>query len=98
MIMENKEKYYKTRVVFEVISKDAPFSGGAEDLYQAITSGDCSGAKTECTSVELNREECAEALVGQGSDPSFLLGGLDEEDDSEEDFEDTLCRRLGARP
>lgn len=66
--------YYKTRIVVTVLS-DGPYNPDTiHDLAYDITEGECSGDYKVESSEELTREEMAEALEAQGSDPAFLLG------------------------
>lgn len=77
------EQLKKTVITVTVLSNgDYEFTNLASLAYD-ITDGDCSGA-CEVTSIQtLSREEMAEALKAQGSDPTFLLG--EDEDGGHDD-------------
>lgn len=67
--------YYKTIVTVEVLSECEIGDSSLEDIASEIHSGEWSGSYN-VTSVEvLSPEKMAQALIDQGSDPSFF--GLD---------------------
>jgi hypothetical protein len=71
------ERYYKTRIVIEVLSNEpitTPFGiEDLEDVAYEVVDGEWSGAVSVESMEELTKEECAAALIAQGSDPSFLI-------------------------
>lgn len=74
-------KYFKTVVQVEILSEDAPFSGGISDIAEAITTGDMSGRQLDSIVTQLTPDQARAALTAQGSDPSFFMG-LAEEDEA----------------
>jgi hypothetical protein len=79
LVHTGERKYFKTIVVVEVLSQDAPWSDDYEfsDLSNAITDGPCSGAVRIHAVEELDGPAAAQALMAQGSDPEFF--SLDED-------------------
>lgn len=69
-------KFYKTVVSFEVLSQD-PIPAGMkiEQIAHEAVYGDYSMGNVQCEEIELNETEAAEALLDQGSDPTFF--GID---------------------
>ena len=76
------DKFYRTVVTIEVLS-DRPLthvSGYNYSLAEIVTEikyGDFSG-KWDLSDEVVSREQMAELLLDQGSDPEFLLGSLDD--------------------
>lgn len=66
------KRFFRTTVTVEVISRGPYVFSDLADLHQDITSGPCSGS-TSVEIEELSAAEAAEALIEQGSDPTFLL-------------------------
>ena len=68
------KKYYKTTITIEVLSEYEPVSSdcGLHCIAREINSGGWSGQRTKLVSKELTPKEAADALVAQGSDPSFF--------------------------
>ena len=70
-------KFYKTRIVVEVLS-EYPLANEISsprclaDLKHAVTDGDCSGDITKVEEEILTPLQAAQALLSQGSDPSFF--------------------------
>lgn len=73
----SEQKFYKTRIVLEVLSEGPLEWDSLEGLVADITDGPYSGDVVEETSTELSRKEMAQALRDQRSDPDFLLGEPD---------------------
>lgn len=69
--MESKRKFYKTVYEIHVLS-ETPGELDLEDMYRAITSGDCSGQVIFKQHKELTALEAARELMAQGSDPEFF--------------------------
>ena len=80
------ERYYKTKIVVEVLSNEpitTPFDlDDLEELAFEVINGGWSGVAYVEKAEELTREECVEALEAQGSDPSFLIMYYSEEEDN----------------
>ena len=76
-----KAKYWKKVLRVEILCEgETPVV--IDDLKEAhyqITEGHCSGIVEEIMVAPLTREECAEALIAQGSDPDFLVEDWEEE-------------------
>jgi hypothetical protein len=70
------DKFYKTVISIEILSDELyPDCVTLEQINYDITEGHCSGRLlTEVHNEELTKEQMAEALIAQGSDPSFLIG------------------------
>lgn len=70
------KKFYKSIIQVEVLSENAPMSSfcgeDLDNIHWQITYGDCSGATKIVSETELSGKEMAEALLHQGSDPSFF--------------------------
>lgn len=66
-------KFFRSSFLVEVLSQDEPTSQmGLSEIAYAISEGDCSGA-TRCIGVDqLTAQQCAAALLSQGSSPSFF--------------------------
>ena len=77
------EKFYRTVVTIEVLS-DRPlvdkdgYNYSLAEIAHEIEHGDFSG-KHELFEEVVSKEQMAELLLDQGSDPEFLLGELDDE-------------------
>ena len=66
--------FYRTVLQVEILS-DEPYRYKAlSDVAFDIIEGDCSGKTTVVSQEEVSKEQMAELLIAQGSDPSFLLG------------------------
>lgn len=72
-------KFYKTTIVFEVLSTEPTTDMGLDDLLEACDSGPMVGDVRSEAMVEVSREEMADLLVEFRSDPSFF--DLDDEED-----------------
>lgn len=72
-------RYFRTVVSYEVLSRDTPFSGSAEDLAMQIVDGDCSGIEWSRIVAELSPRIMAKHLIAQGSDADFLVSEEDQE-------------------
>ena len=66
-------KFYKTRIVVEVLSEN-PLSEGLEldSVHWGITNGDWSGTVKWHPPQKLNGKQAAAALRKQGSDPGWF--------------------------
>jgi len=74
-------KYYRTLFQLEVLSDRPSTDYSISEIAHEGVEGDFS-VKTIVMSVdEVNKEQMAELLIAQGSDPEFLI----QEDDDEED-------------
>ena len=74
-------KYFKTRLTFEVLSRDEPYSySGVKQFAYDIVDGDFSGALTGEKILQLTEKQIAKALIAQGSDPEWLID-LEESND-----------------
>lgn len=68
-----KRKFYKTKIVIEILSKDKPYDFyGFRGLYYDINDGDYSGDIIEIDNEILNGLGAVHALIKQGSDPEFF--------------------------
>ncbi len=78
-----KRKFYKTRIVVEVLSEE-PLSEDQEldSVHWGITNGDWSGTVKWSPPKVLNGAQAARALRSQGSDPGFFR--LDDKGGDEE--------------
>lgn len=74
-----KRTFYKTLVTVEVLSEEPLTYSSLQDLGEQITTGDCSGRILEDQTTNLNAQECAGALMEQGSDPGFFMIEIDED-------------------
>lgn len=72
--VETREKYWKTTVVVEVLSKGErpPEWTSLSDLEDSYINGDNSGTQKCCEHEIVTREEMRDLLEAQGSDPNFL--------------------------
>lgn len=75
--------FHKTVISIEVLSEGPYKPTLLEDVHHDITDGQCSGVWSITGTSQLTREQMAEALIAQGSDPEFLLG--DDEYDGQPD-------------
>jgi hypothetical protein len=66
-------KFYRTIIEVEVLSEDPYQPNSLEDVAYDIVYGDCSGAWRVVKQKELNEQDTVEALINQGSDPSFFM-------------------------
>jgi len=64
----------RTIIQVEVLTDEAYNPDSLEQVYYDITHGDASGTMEVKESATLGPQAMADALVKQGSDPSFLLG------------------------
>jgi hypothetical protein len=87
-------KFYKTRIIVEVLSEDTPLSDGMtlSEIDYAITEGDCVGVHSIESVTELTGKEVADELYAFGSTPDFFMlddnGNLTEEGESIKGDED----------
>lgn len=69
-------KFYKSIIQVEVLSEDHPISqlcgADLDQINWQIKYGDCSGCEEIVSETEISAKEAAEALLKQGSDPSFF--------------------------
>lgn len=89
--MSEPRKFYKNRIIVEVLSEDEPLDSNMEmtEVVHAYTEGDCSGQVIWEDPVLLTPEQAAKALEEQGSDPSFFQltsDGKELDDDEGEEF------------
>ena len=68
------KSYKKITLTIEVLSDGAWEWENLTDVAHQISDGECSGEITNEEIEFLTPDEMAEALIAQGSDPSFLLG------------------------
>jgi hypothetical protein len=70
---ESKRTFYRNVLIVEILSED-PFDwDDLRDVYDAITTGDCSGrVKQTITNQKLTGAQTAKRLLKQASDPSFF--------------------------
>ena len=83
---------HRTLVQIEILS-DEPVAADTDlaAIDYQITDGGWSGAVTQVSSTEVNRATMAILLTSQGSDPAFLLGDDDEDDEPGERECDDHC-------
>jgi hypothetical protein len=71
-----KTKFWKTTIVFEVLTEDPdsplPDDMGLSDIIHMTIHGHASGNVTDMESVEVTHEEMKVLLGKQSSDPEFL--------------------------
>lgn len=90
--MSEPRKFYKNRIIVEVLSEDEPLDSNMEmtEVVHAYTEGDCSGQVTWEDPVLLTPAEAAKALEDQGSDPGFFQLTADgkevDDDGNDEEF------------
>lgn len=78
-----KTKFYRTQIIFEVLSDEPiPDELGLDGVLYECNEGGWSGQTTGWHSEEVSRELMSDLLIAQGSDPEFLLG--EEADDEPE--------------
>jgi hypothetical protein len=84
----SKRTFYRTTIQVVVLSEE-PFNYcDLDDVYQAITTGDCSGEVTTTKTEEVDGPTMASALLDQHSDPGFFGLTEDGDDEDEEDEDD----------
>lgn len=66
--------YYRTIIQVEVLSESPYGVTNLEDIAYDIDQGGCSGVVKIVSSEEVSKEQMAELLIAQGSDPEFLIG------------------------
>lgn len=77
----NNRKFFKTRIVIEVLSEEEiPPGMSVEQIAYEARYGGYSMRNVEEKSTELNGKEMAVALMEQGSDPEFFGLTRDGED------------------
>lgn len=76
--------YYRTVLTVEVLSTTPVADWDLSDIAREMVYGDVSGDWQVATVEEVTEERMSELLIAQGSDPSFLLG--DEEDEEDEEY------------
>jgi hypothetical protein len=85
--MVSKRKFYKTVFMVTVLSEES--LGGkfqsAQDIHNMITEGECSGAVGVLPETVLDGKDAADALIAQGSDPSFFRL-TDDGEDADDDY------------
>lgn len=81
------KKYFKTVIRVEVLSEHEPVKDGTPLgwVEESCLFGECSGDISITEVTELTPREAAEALIRQGSDPSFFE--LDDEGNRLDDWQ-----------
>ncbi|MCA9371258.1 MAG: hypothetical protein KC680_04830 [Candidatus Peregrinibacteria bacterium] len=78
----NNQKFFKTVITYEILCADEPYEfESLEQAHYDVTIGHYSGMLLDKQDVELTQNEMHEALITQGSDPSFLDDDWDDESD-----------------
>lgn len=77
--MDEQRKFYKARIVVEIISDRQVDFDNLADVEYEITVGHSSGQWSIGPWKELTREQARKGLEKQGTDPSFLLEGENDE-------------------
>jgi len=72
---EKSRSFKKTTLEVEVLSEGDWDWESLKDVAHSITDGGCSGSVETKDVTFLTEEQTARALLKQGSDPGFLLGG-----------------------
>lgn len=72
--------YYRTIISVEVLSEGLYDPDTLSQVDYDTAEGDCSGSWEILKSEQLTREEMAEALIRQGSCPSFIISDYAEEE------------------
>jgi hypothetical protein len=67
-----KREFHKTVIQVEVLSEEPVGETSLEPVHQQITEGDWSGTVSTVSTETLDGKQAAEALLNQGSDPSFF--------------------------
>jgi hypothetical protein len=81
-------KFYRQLFEVEVLSEGEPLNNvSLQDIDYEITDGHCSGIVKETVREEVTPERMAQLLKAQGSDPEFLLG----EDEADEQLPESVC-------
>lgn len=70
--MPSKRKFYRTKLVVEVLSDEPYTEDDLNYVNRDITDGDCSGEVTNLGSEEVDGPAMAKLLMSQASDPSFF--------------------------
>jgi len=65
-------RFHKTIILVEVLSEDFYDFINLEGTHYDITEGQCSGRVQVLSQFTMNTKQVKEALVEQGSDPSFF--------------------------
>jgi hypothetical protein len=69
-------KYFRTVLTIEVLTKTQAFNGDIAELHETITYGDASGMELVRVVEEVTEDEMGKLLIAQGSDPEFLIGDM----------------------
>lgn len=74
--------YYRSVIQLEILSND-PIPPGYDltDIVEEMTNGEYSGRWNIAEQKEVSKEEMHELLQAQGSDPTFLDDGYEDEED-----------------
>ena len=78
----SERKFYRTRIVIEVLSEGAYEPNSLEGIAHDIDEGDCSGMWDVTDRVEVPVKEFVELVAAQACDPEFF--GLTEEGEDRE--------------
>jgi hypothetical protein len=65
-------QFHRTVIQVEVLSESPIGPVELDTVHHLITQGDCSGHVQTVLQEELNGKQAAQALLQQGSDPSFF--------------------------
>ena len=80
------KKYYRSVIQVEVLTDHLYYPDDLASINYDITHGGCSGmVENITTNEELTTEECAEALINQGSSVEFLIPDEDLKDEWKDD-------------
>jgi predicted transcriptional regulator YdeE len=81
------KRFFKTTIVFEVLSEDEPLVWETlADLHYAVTEGHCSGHLVTEGREEIDETTLVSRCAVHGTDPSFFLDP--ENDDGEDEKEE----------
>lgn len=80
--MASERKFYRTKIVVEVLSEELYRNEDINVIAYDITHGDCSGIVNCVESKEIDGKTAATLLIEQGSDPEFFQ--LDDEGNDKE--------------
>lgn len=69
--------YYRTVIQVEVLSNEPYEYTNLRNLSYDVMEGDCSGVTRVISTEEVDKEQMANLLLSQGSDPSFLINEED---------------------
>jgi hypothetical protein len=74
MPVKSEKKYFKTTIIYEVLSEDKPVQWESlQELGEEVTDGMCSGRLISEDSVLVTVGELRDLCEKHGTDPSFFI-------------------------